>query len=388
MSDRTTVLFFHTAYESFGGASQMLLRLLTSIDRDKFLPIVLSQSSDELCQRAAEQGIEVEIVPFRGILDTYNRELLSFSPAKVMKTGARIFQFNVEAKYLLKKSDVIWCKNIREVLTLVPNTFVVDASIIWNIGLGLQSKGKMAYLNELGLRVADTVFMEYEEQADQVFTNRQQNTYSNKFTFFHKGIDVDEFSPSKQPSPGEFPTVIGTAAVLSERKGIEYLIEAIEDLYKNGMSIELRIAGKPPNVSDSPYKQRLENRVKEKGIDDIVTFVGWVEDMPTFLDDLDVFVLPSFGEGIPGAVREALAMERPVVATDVGGTSEVVQDGETGLLVEPGNAQSITQALGTLIENPGYATDLGTSGREHIVQEYSMGRYVERYEKLLESLAT
>lgn len=388
MSTRTTVLFFHTASDSFGGGSKMLLRLLRSIDKDEFEPIVLSQYRDELCRRAEECGIHVEIVPFRGILDTYNRGLLSLSPWKMGKTGLRICQFNVEARQLLREVDIIWCKNLRAVLTLGPYALASNTPIIWNIGLGLESEGKMAYLNEIGLRLADVVFMEYNDQATQIFTDRQQSIYDDKFISFHKGIDVEAFSASEVPNPGENQTVIGTAAVLSKRKGIEYLIDSVAELHEDGRNVELRIAGEPSTVDDNEYKQRLENQVEERGIDDIVTFVGWVEDMPDFYDKLDVFVLPSFGEGIPGAVREALAMERPVVATDVGGTAKVVRNGETGLLIEPGNTQSITQALGTLIENPEYATEMGISGRELIGERYSKEHYVEQYETFLSSLAS
>jgi len=387
MSTQTTVLFFHTASDSFGGGSKMLLRLLRSINKNEFEPVVLAQFRDELCRRAEKCGIRVVIVPFRGILDTYNQGLLSLSPLDIAKTGLRILQFNVEARQVLGKADIIWCKNLRAILTLSPYALISKTPIIWNIGLGLESKGKMAYLNEVGLRFADVVFMEYSEQSTQVFTSRQQSVYNEQFISFHKGIDVDSFSPSKEPSPEEEPIVIGTAAVLSERKGIKYLIDSVGELHKGGTNVELRIAGEPPNGDDSEYKYQLENRVAEREMDGNVNFVGWVDDMPVFLEELDVFVLPSFGEGIPGAVREALAMERPVVATDVGGTSEVVQDGETGLLVEPGSKQSIVQALETVIENPEHAIQMGFSGRELIVNEYSVKRYVERYEELLKSLA-
>lgn len=364
----------------------MLLRLLKSIDKEQFEPLVLSQHPDELCRRVEECGIRVEIVPFRGILDTYNRRLLSLSPLRVIRTGLRICQFGIETRRLLGEADIVWCKNLRAILTLGPYALVSNTPIIWNIGLGLESEGRVTYLNEFGLQLADVVFMEYEQQASQVFTSRQQSIYKDKFTSFHKGIDVGIFSPSKPPNPGEEPIVIGTAAVLSERKGIEYLIDSVQYLHNDGRNVKLHIAGESPSSKGEEYKQQLEKQVKERAIPDIVTFLGWVEDMPAFLDNLDVFVLPSFGEGIPGAVREALAMERPVVATDVGGTKEVIRNGETGLLVEPGNSCVISRALTTVINNPEYAIEMGDNGRELIKREYSTDTYVEKYEDFLNEL--
>ncbi|WP_256393053.1 glycosyltransferase family 4 protein [Natronoarchaeum rubrum] len=379
-------VFFHIGSESFGGGSQMLWRLLQRIDRDKFDPVVLTQRKDKLSDQAENASVDVEIVPFKGILDSYNKTLLQMSTFNQAKASMRLLQFNLEAFSVLSEADVIWCHNIRALFTISPYAILSQTPVIWNIGLGLESDGVLTYLNEIGLWLADVVFMEYEEQAEQVFTERQYSKFDDEFVFFHKGIDVSSYSPTRSPSPGTDTTVIGTAAVLSERKGLQYLIDAVATLQKNGKDIELRIAGESPDNSENEYEQKLRTQIQKNDLGDSIRLLGWVEDMPSFFDELDVFVLPSFGEGIPGAVREALAMERPVVATDVGGTSEVVQDGQTGILVEPGNANAIADAVERIVDEPERAVEMGQSGHELIVREHSVDSYVERYESLLASL--
>ncbi len=382
MSGRNRVVFFHIGSGVFGGGSKMLLRLLQSLDREQFDPVLLSQTNDELCRRASEDGIEVEIIPFRGALDTYNRQLLS-KPYLLPSAAFRILQFNKDVRSVLRDSDVIWCKNLRAVLTLYPYLVTTRTPSIWNIGLGLESEGKVKYLNSLALRAVDHIFIESEIQAERTFTDDQYASYHRKFTTFHKGIDVGEFDHRQFDSHSNNNGFrIGTAASFTPRKGITYLIESFSDILEEYDDASLLIAGKPPEGSEK-YGEQLQNQVNHLGIEESVEFLGWVEDMPQYLSTLDVFVLPSLNEGIPGSVREALAMKVPVVATDVGGTSEVVLPGKTGYLVEPGEAEQISEKVTQLLSNQSKRTMFRKQGRKHIVENFSIEGYVRDYENFL-----
>jgi glycosyltransferase involved in cell wall biosynthesis len=362
----------------------MLLRLIKSLDTDAFEPVILSQYRDELCERAESNDVSVEIVSFRGILDTYNRGLLSVSPIDVMKTGFRIGHFNLEARRLLWNADVVWCKNLRALLTLAPYAHICKTPIIWNIGLGLESDGSVRYLNAFALRLADKVFIESRLQAKSIWTADQYRRHEDKLTVFHKGIDVERFSPETTNSENYSDLRIGTAASLTPRKGIEYFIDAAAEINTTiDSDVEFLIAGEPSNAEDKKYARSLREHIRLFGLEDRVRFLGWVEDMPKYLNSLDVFVLPSLNEGIPGAVREALAMKVPVVATDVGGTADAVIDGETGRLVPPKDRTAIADAVTTLLTSPEKRQRMGRNGRQHVVTKFSMQNYVDRYEKLL-----
>ena len=389
MQHRTQVLFFHTASSSYGGGSKMLFRLLKSLDRDIFNPIILSQYKDELCKRAERIGISVKIVPFQGVLDTYNRRLLSVSLIEAMQLGVRVGQFNAEIWQLLRGSDVVWCKNLRALLTLTPYALFSQTPIIWNIGLGLESDGKIEYLNSLALQLADEIFIESLIQAKSIFTENQFQKYENKFTVFHKGIDTKRFSPENVESEQYSTFRVGTAASLTPRKGLEHFIDAatkINDAVST--EIEFLIAGEPSAAEDEEYVQSLQDRVKQAGLENNVQFLGWINEMPEYLESLDVFVLPSLNEGIPGVVREALAMEIPVVATDVGGTPEAVLDGETGLLVPPKDSAAIANCVIQLLLDSHERRRMGKKGRQHIISEFSMQGYTEQYHEFLFTLAT
>lgn len=386
MDERTRVVFFHIGRDVFGGGSKMLLRLVTSLDRARFDPVLVSQVDDELCKRAREEGVHVEIVPFRGVLDTYDRGLLTTSPTTLLATGARIAQFNADAFSHFRRADVIWCQNLRAVLTLFPYLLGTRTPAIWNIGLGLESDGPVTYMNELALRAVDRVFIESDDQARTVFTDGQYRRHHRKLTSFHKGIDLETFDPdSVEPTIGGEGLSVGTAASLTPRKGLEYLLEAVPVLLEDHDDVTVYIAGEAPDGHEE-YERDLRKRVEQLGIADRVRFLGWVEDMPSYLAGLDVFVLPSLNEGIPGSVREALAMETPVVATDVGGTSDVVIDGETGVLIRPESSDEIARAVSTLLSDPTVRRELGDRGRTLIESEFSMQTYVSNYERLFETI--
>lgn len=157
--------------------------------------------------------------------------------------------------------------------------------------------------------------------------------------------------------------LVTCVARLVERKGHEDLIRAAD-----GKAALLF-------VGDGPFRPRLEG----KG----AILAGSRRDIPEILAASDVVALPSrFGEGCPNALLEAMAAGRPVVATRAGGTPEVVADGETGILVPPGDVEALRAALGRLAEDPGFRRRLGEAGRVRARAEFGVDKLVKLYEEL------
>lgn len=385
-ADPLTVVFFDGSAASYGGGSEMIVRLLTRIDTEAFDPVLLSQHRDELCRRLAD-AVSIEIVPYPGSLDQYDGKILDQPRYRTVGTGLRVLQYNLHARNVLGRADVLWCVNLRSLLTIGPYVATSSMPVIWNVGLGHPSEGVFRHLNGLGLRVADHVFIESEHQARRLFTEEQYAEHADGFRIFAKGIDTGRFAPgrSEPPLAGKHQT-IGTAASLTPRKGVEYFVEAAIDLLDERDDLEFQIAGEPPHEADVEYGDRLRSRVEAAGHGDAIHFLGWVEEMPRFYDGLDAFVLPSRNEGVPGVVREALSMELPAVATDVGGTREVVRDGRTGLLIDPEAPEEIVEAVRSLVANPEAARAMASAGRELVERRFSVDAYVENYEAFLEEV--
>jgi glycosyltransferase involved in cell wall biosynthesis len=121
----------------------------------------------------------------------------------------------------------------------------------------------------------------------------------------------------------------------------------------------------------APEMRQLAERL---GLADAILFLGQRQDVPDLLNAMDVFVLPSYSEGVSLALLEAMAAGRPVIATAVGGLPEVVTDGVTGLLIPPRDADALAEALGRLLANPAWAQQLGANARDHVREHYSLDR--------------
>jgi len=196
------------------------------------------------------------------------------------------------------------------------------------------------------------------------------------------GVDLQRFSPAaKTPSDH---VVIGTAARLSPEKGVRYLIEAfalLRQLY--GGRVSLRIAG------DGPERGRIEALVQKLNLGASVELRGWVEhqELPAFLRELDVFVMPSTWEGFGVAAVEASAVELPVVASNIYGIPDAVRDGLTGLLVPPKNAPAIADAVGRLVEDARLRASLGKTGREYVARHYDWNQNTAQMASIYARLA-
>lgn len=197
------------------------------------------------------------------------------------------------------------------------------------------------------------------------------------------GIDPAKFEIDNAASKcSDFDRIIfGTAARLVPLKGVAYLIEAAARLARKNMAFEVRIAG------TGSEQENLERLARSLGLCDRVRFLGQVTDMPGFYRDLDVFVLPSLSEGLPLVVLEAMATGKPIAATRVAGTPEVVRDGVDGFLVLPADANALGDALERLAVDPLLRRQMGAVGRQRVLADFCIDRVarevVQVYERML-----
>jgi glycosyltransferase involved in cell wall biosynthesis len=200
------------------------------------------------------------------------------------------------------------------------------------------------------------------------------------------GVDLGRFDPAAKGTLREELKVppgvplIGMISVLRSWKGHLTLLEAAAQLRKK-RPLHLAIAG------EGPMRQDLPGAISRLGLTDCVTLLGHRADVPNVLASLDVLVLPSYAhEGIPQIILQAQAMARPIVATRIGGIPEVVEDGKTGLLVEPKDAPALAEAISRLLSDPTFAHGLAQNGRKQIETRYSLDAMGERLLALYEKM--
>lgn len=169
---------------------------------------------------------------------------------------------------------------------------------------------------------------------------------------------------------------------LSEEKGQALAIDALSSLATKWPRLVLLLAG------DGPSEMNLRSKAEKFGISGRIRFLGFRPDAAQLLRAADLVVMPSLSEGLPLVAVEALATARTVVATRVGGTPEVIADGETGLLVAP-EASEMAAAIDRVLADRALANRLGLCGRTFVEKHFSIDRQVEQtaalYWKLLAS---
>lgn len=179
----------------------------------------------------------------------------------------------------------------------------------------------------------------------------------------HCGVDEAENSePSRPPGPCELLFVGRLDAV----KGVVVLFDAVASLLAAGTDLRLTLVG------DGPQRAELERRATALGIAGSVTFAGYRNqvEVQQHLRDSDVFVLPSFAEGVPVSLMEAMAMSLPVVATNVGGVTELVRDGLNGFVVAPGDPVALEAAIADLAADDDLRRRMGAVGRSTVRADF------------------
>jgi glycosyltransferase involved in cell wall biosynthesis len=158
------------------------------------------------------------------------------------------------------------------------------------------------------------------------------------------------------------------------------LLEAVAALRQSLPGLRLTVVG------DGPLRSALETQADRLGVREGVTFTGARSDTPDLMRAFDIFVLPSLNEGISNTILEAMATGLPVVATRVGGNPELVADGVTGRLYDPGVPGALEAALMPYVTDPALRDAHGRAARERVVQNFSLDAMVNRYVALYDEL--
>lgn len=197
----------------------------------------------------------------------------------------------------------------------------------------------------------------------------------SKVHVVHCGVDRDVFTPSSNGRHAEQDALhVLSVGRLSAAKGHGVLLHAIAQLAAEGVAAHTTIVG------DGPLRSQLESLAASLGIRDAVTFAGALghDRLPQQFATADVVCLPSFAEGLPVVLMEAMATGKPVVATSVMGIPELVADGETGLLVRPGRPDLVAGALRRLATDTGLRERLGRAARARVADEHDIHREARR----------
>lgn len=330
--------------------------------------IILCQPESKLSAKAKEVGLEVIAFSMRKI--SY--------PVALLRLLRVIEDYNVDILNTHSSRDS-WLASIAGRLSKRKPVILRTRHLSTPISKSPLSR----FLYE---RLPHRVITTGEAIRKQIITDTGLN--GNRIISIPTGVDLDLFDSKKVNGtlrkelkiPEEVP-VIGMVAVIRSWKGHEDFVDAAERILKLFPEARFLIVG------DGPRKGIVRKYIEGKGLEDFIIMTGHREDIPQVMASLDIFVLSSYAnEGLPQAVAQAMAMEKAVVASNIGSIPEIVIDGETGYLIPPRDPSLFAERIISLLKDNRLREEMGKAGRRLVASRFSLETMLDRIEELYEEV--
>lgn len=359
MADKKIQILFVTDQLLIGGAERQLIEMCKRFDRDQFeLFLFCTIAGGHLKDEFESLGVVVHVCE--------------------KKTIPHVSMIMQLARYIRsKRIDIVhswlWYSTIVCYLSTRLSPKVVWIATVHGIHLGF---GRWHTLAErLAYRAVDhlTTVSHYNRR----ILLESVPESAGKSTVIFNGIDAvgDRGSSAMSPTVGR-GKVIGCIANFGKEKGHVFLVRAMSLVVEECPDVELLLVG------EGALRPQIEAEISKSGLADRIHLLGRRDDVPDILARLDFAVLPSLIEGMPIAILEAMVARLPVVATRVGGIPEIVDDGETGLLVDSGNPEDLAGAMVRLLKNRREREMMGAAAYCRAVEVFGIARTLKSYEAL------
>lgn len=358
----------------FGGTERQVAELVRGLHGSRWEPrIACFRKEGGFLAEVQALGIEPVAFPLKGSLARPN----------TLRTIGEL------AAYLLREeAKVLHCHDIYAAIVGVPAARLAGIPVVSSRrDLGHHLSG----LQRIALRGAMLLSTRVLANAATVAaqTEREAGVNAGRLVVVPNGLDLARFdqraaAPLTAPVPwlGEpgVRTIVKVARMGYPAKGHDDLLEA---------AVKVRAAAPDARfllVGDGPRESELRALAERLGVADIIAFLGRRDDVPSIVSRADIVCHAARAEGMPNAVIEAMAARRPIVATCVGGTPELIHDGAHGLLVPPRAPALLADRLISLLSDPARASTLAAAARKRIEERFTLSKLVERVDKLYEML--
>ena len=240
--------------------------------------------------------------------------------------------------------------------------------------VGWESRWRVA-LNRLSVGLTDVVTTNSE--AGRRFWSAELGLSADRVEVIPNGVDTETYRPVERHTGGVVR--LGVLARLHRANGHDWLLDGLAALRKQVPTGWVCVA-----AGEGAEERALRAKAEALGLSDLVEFTGFELDAPSFLQSLDIYIHPSVVSGMPNATLEAMAVGLPIVATAVGGTPEVVEDGTTGWLVDVGDVNAFVDKTSRLLQSATERRRMGLLGRERVIQRFSLPAVVDRTQTVVD----
>ena len=355
-----------------GGAESVVAHLIRGLDRDRFEVAVCCTN---------QLGVVAE-----GLKADGHTVMLAESASGLRRYLKPMFLFRVIREW---SPHVVHSHGTTAVLHAGPLGFV-GALPAWahsfHFGNYDALNGRQVTAERLLCRSADQLVAVADRQRESVI--RRHGLDSDRIMTILNGVLPNPFLEEADLTRrkraelgiGADETVVGTVAVLSEQKGIPYLLEAAASVVEHHQKVRFLIVG------GGRLEGQLRAAAESKGLGTRVVFTGWRQDAAELMTTFDVFVMSSLWEAMPMVLLEAMAARRPIVVTDVGDNREVVATGRAGIVVPPADAPALARGILEVLTKPGLAGQLADAAAHEHRRRFSVSAMLAAHAALYERL--
>ena len=349
-----------------GGAENLFLNLIQRTRR-KYKTTAGLIKKGWLYQQLEQRGIDVKVLPSGGSFD--------LKLIKNIATFIRKEQINIIQSHLF---DMNFYSSIAARIARIPH-ICTEHGDIHHIAKKADINTKIKAITILNL-TKELIFVS-QFTRDQFLRIARGPTEKTKVIYNGIALEeyesqIDIYSIKSELGLKTNQLIVGNVANLYPVKGHRYFLQAAKEVLQQIPHTRFLVIGK------GPLENELKNEALKIGIFDYVKFLGFRDDVRDLLKIMDVFVLPSLSEGLPLSLIEAMASKVPIVASNVGGISEIVSQGKNGFLVSPGCSDILASKIITLLRDKYMAKKLGMNGYRKVKSQFSLQQMVNKYVEL------
>jgi glycosyltransferase involved in cell wall biosynthesis len=343
------ICFFNTT-EAWGGGEKWHFEIAAHLHADGVPVMVVTNKKSGLFEKVVSAGIPCH---------QFKIGNLSFlNPAKILQLKSFFRKHGIKTLVMNLPSDL-------KSAGIAARLAGVDR-IIYRRGSAIPVKNTLLNRYLFGHVITEVLANSHETRRTLLANNRQLID-ENKIKVIYNGIRIENYLPQPTHKPSG-KIIIGNLGRLEKQKAQHLLIHLAENLRKEHFDFVIKIGG------DGRLRDDLEKQIKAKHLEGVVQLAGHIHDVPAFLNELHIFVLPSLWEGFGYVLAEAMAMQKPVAAFHISSNAELVEDGVTGYLAKPGDMNDLTQKIIRLIRDENLRTDMGINGRKRVKEKFDFGK--------------
>ena len=361
---KINILFLIDGF-NIGGAELNLLEMLRNIDKRKYDITVCSfMDSGPLQPDFKQLGFQVKL-----ILRKWR-----FDPSIFLKLRSLMKKNSYDIVLtLLFYPDIVG--------TLIAHSCRVPCILSWATASHYDrdfDPWHRRFFYKIAMKKSNKIIAVSNETKESII--KREKFSPDKILVIPSGLNIDKYSRDvsgmKKVQKNDSLFVIGVVARLNYIKGHVFLIRALKEVKAVFPNFQCRLIG------DGEYKPVINELVQKLGLSEHVQFMGFRRDIPEQLKQLDVFVLPSLSEGLPMVILEAMAASVPIVASSVGGIPEVIKNNVNGILVKPGDSESLARGIQSLFASREKREKLAREARNFVEKKFSITTLIKSFEEI------